>query len=87
MPFSADPSVRTRDNGPRLKNGKFHLNTGGHFSSARLAEHWHRLLREAVVSLSVAILQPDWTWPWVTQLEQGALGWKTAEGGRDLLES
>lgn len=40
----------------------------------RLAEHWHRLLREAVVSLSMAILQPDWTWSWVTQLEQGALG-------------
>lgn len=74
MPSSGDPSVRTRDNGPKLKNGKFPLNTGRHFSPVRLAEHWHRLLREAAVSLSMAILQPDWTWSWVTQLEQGALG-------------
>jgi len=48
--FSVVPSDRTRGNGHKLKQRKFHLNTGKNFITWMVTEPWHRLPREAVES-------------------------------------
>jgi len=47
------PSDRTRDNGYRLKQRKFHLNRRKNIFTLRAMEHWHRLPREVVESPSL----------------------------------
>jgi len=51
------PSDRIRGNGHRLKHRTFHLNIGKCFFTVRVTEHWHRLPRDAVESLSLEILK------------------------------
>ena len=43
--FSAVPSDRTRGNGHRLVQRKFHMNVRKKLFTVRIAEHWHRLPR------------------------------------------
>jgi len=58
--FSVVPSDRTRGNGHKLKHRKFHVNMGKNFRTLtlRVTEHWSRLPREVVVSLSGDIQDP-----------------------------
>ena len=46
-----------RSNGLTLHQGKFRLDIGNHFSSARAVRQWHRLPREVVESLSLEVLK------------------------------
>jgi len=66
------PSDRTRV-GHKLKRRRLCLTIRKHIFTVRMTEHWQRLPREVVVSLSLEILKSHPApWLWVAQLEEGS---------------
>lgn len=51
---------RTRSSGHKLKHKKFQVNMRKNIFTLRVPEHWNRLLRELVESLSLEIFKTHW---------------------------
>lgn len=50
-------AANTRNNGSRLKDGRFRLVKNFFLISVRAGRHWHRLLREVVGALSLKVFK------------------------------
>lgn len=61
--FSVVPSTRTRGNGNKPEQKRFHLNIRKYFFTVWVMEHWYRLLREVVDSHPLRFSKATWTRP------------------------
>ena len=55
--FISDCSNRTRDNGFKLKQGKFRLDLRKKFFTVRVVRHWNRLAKEVINAPSLAVFE------------------------------
>lgn len=55
--LSVAPSDRKRGKGHKLEHNKFHLNIRKSFFTVQMTEHWHRLHRDIVESVSLGIFK------------------------------
>ena len=55
--FTRACTGRTRGNSFKLKNGRFRLDIRNKLFMMRVVRHWHRLPREAVAELSLAVFK------------------------------
>ena len=60
-PFSMVHGNRTGSNSLKLERRKLHTNMWKNFFMLRVMEHWNRLPREVVESLSMEIFKTQWT--------------------------
>ena len=62
--FVKECSDRTRDNGFKLKEGRFRLGMMKKFCTQRVVRQWHRLPREAVDAPSLEVLKARMDGAW-----------------------
>ena len=58
--FSVVPNSKAGDNRHKLEHSKFHTNVRKNFDTFRVTEHWNRLPRNVVESLSLRTFETRW---------------------------